>query len=181
LTELDLGLKVGVRRLLWQMGYSTRLDVQLRGESISTIKTLVSPSTQGLRGRGSGKSPAIETFTDLDVLGVLINPGFGASTVVADCKTGTSDKPVARMFWARGVADLFGAMRSCSFGSTMSTTPRGSYLLVWESPYYLLRISQPCRSSTAFLPSKRRTRSQCCSTGLMSSEHSPHSRDSIAS
>jgi len=31
------------------------------------------------------------------------------STTIADCKSGERDKPTARMFWARGVADLFGA------------------------------------------------------------------------
>lgn len=90
MTELDLGLKVGVRALLWSMGFSTRLDVQLRGH-----------------GKPAG-GPA-ESFTDLDVLGVAIAPGYRLSTTIADCKSGKSDKPTARMFWVRGVADLFGA------------------------------------------------------------------------
>ena len=30
MSELDLGLKVGARRLFWSMGLSTRLDVELR-------------------------------------------------------------------------------------------------------------------------------------------------------
>jgi hypothetical protein len=89
-SELDLGLKVGVRSLLWSMGFSTRLDVVLRGHE-----------------RADG-GPA-ETFTDLDVLGVSIAPGYRLSTTIADCKSGKSDKPTARMFWVRGVADLFGA------------------------------------------------------------------------
>lgn len=90
MTELDLGLKVGVRSLLWAMGFSTRLDVQLRGH-----------------GKLTG-GPA-ESFTDLDVLGVAIAPGYRLSTTIADCKSGRSDKPTARMFWIRGVSDLFGA------------------------------------------------------------------------
>lgn len=92
MTELDLGLKVGVRRLLWSMGFSTRLDVELRGD--------------GRTGKG-GSAP--ETFTDLDVLGVAMAPGYRLSTTIADCKSGRRDKPTARMLWARGVADLFGA------------------------------------------------------------------------
>lgn len=93
MTEHDLGLKVGARSLMWAMGYSTRLDVELRGEG----------------GRRTGKGSAPETFTDLDVLGVLVTADIRLSTAIADCKTGTRDKPTARMFWARGVADLFGA------------------------------------------------------------------------
>lgn len=90
MSELDLGLKVGVRSLLWSMGFSTRLDVQLRGHEKPT------------------GGPA-ESFTDLDVLGVAIAPGYRLSTTIADCKSGRADKPTARMFWIRGVADLFGA------------------------------------------------------------------------
>lgn len=98
MSELDLGLKVGVRRLLWSMGYSTRLDVELRGEGRSP------------RGRGDGKSSSgPETYTDLDVLGMFIAPGFQLTSTIADCKSGKRDRPTSRMFWARGVGDLFGA------------------------------------------------------------------------
>jgi hypothetical protein len=96
MTELDLGLKVGVRKLLWSMGQSTRLDVELRGDP--------APITSSMK-RGNGP----ETFTDLDVLGVLLTSGYRLTTTIADCKSGRRDKPTARMFWARGVADLFGA------------------------------------------------------------------------
>lgn len=92
MTEHDLGLKVGARGLLWSMGFSTRLDVELRGDRYSN---------------NGGRAP--QTFTDLDVLGVLVAPGYRLSTVIADCKSGRRDKPTARMLWARGVADLFGA------------------------------------------------------------------------
>lgn len=91
MSEHDLGLKVGVRSLLWSMGYSTRLDVVLRGHDRPT----------------AGRAP--QAFTDLDVLGVKVAPGYRLSTAIADCKSGKQDKPTARMFWARGVADLFGA------------------------------------------------------------------------
>lgn len=90
MSEFDLGLKVGVRSLMWAMGFSTRLDVVLRGHE-----------------RADG-GPA-ETFTDLDVLGVSVTPGYRLSMSIADCKSGRTDKPTARMFWVRGVADLFGA------------------------------------------------------------------------
>lgn len=102
MSEHDLGLKVGARRLLWSMGYSTRLDVELRGESASRVS-----STTG--GDDQQPGAGIQSFTDLDVLGVLATPSFRLSTTIADCKSGRRDKPTARMFWARGVADLFGA------------------------------------------------------------------------
>ncbi|MBM7782251.1 hypothetical protein [Arthrobacter tumbae] len=103
MSELDLGLKVGARRLLWSMGFSTRLDVELRGDP--------KPAQSGSKNaRGAGREWAgPETFTDLDVLGVLLTPNYRLTTAIADCKSGRRDKPTARMFWARGVADLFGA------------------------------------------------------------------------
>ena len=96
MTEHDLGLKVGVRRLFWSMGLSTRIDVQLRGFTPP-------PSTDpNRRGR------AAQSFTDLDVLGVAVTGGYRLSTEIADCKTSQRDS-TSRMFWVRGVADLFGA------------------------------------------------------------------------
>lgn len=94
MSELDLGLKVGSRRLLWNMGLSTRLDVELRGEHTST--------SAGTAPRGP------ETFTDLDVLGVSLTPGYELTWAIADCKTSRKDS-TSRMFWVRGVADFFGA------------------------------------------------------------------------
>lgn len=94
MTELDLGLKVGSRRLMWSMGFSTRLDVELRGFSPSPA--------DGERRR------APESFTDLDVLGVAVAAGYHVTSAIADCKTTRRDS-TSRMFWVRGVADLFGA------------------------------------------------------------------------
>ena len=92
MTELDLGLKVASRRLLWRMGYSTRIDVPLRA---------FVPTT----GRKSSKH---ESFTDLDVLGVVSTSGFTLQKVIADCKTSQRGS-TERMFWIRGVADFFKA------------------------------------------------------------------------
>lgn len=94
MTELDLGLKVGTRRLFWAMGLSTRLDVQLRG---------FTPPQTGGKGRRSA-----EAFTDLDVLGVRIADGYTVRTSIADCKTSAKES-TSRMFWVSGVAGLFGA------------------------------------------------------------------------
>ena len=87
-----MGLKVAARRVLWRMGYTTRVDVPLR--SIATERS-------GSQRRQPG-------FTDLDVLGLSIGPGFRIQSAIIDCKT-SSRGPTERMFWVRGVADFFGA------------------------------------------------------------------------
>lgn len=94
MTELDLGLKVATRRLFWRMGFSTRIDVPLRA--------FVPASNER-------KNRAPESFTDLDVLGVTITPGFRLQGAIADCKTGRNAKAIERVFWLRGVADFFSA------------------------------------------------------------------------
>jgi hypothetical protein len=91
-TELDLDLKVASRRLLWRMGFSTRVDVKLRA---------VVP------GHSPGDTK-YESFTDLDVLGIMSAPGFALRKVIADCKT-SQRRSTERMFWIRGVADFFTA------------------------------------------------------------------------
>ncbi|MFI6448520.1 hypothetical protein [Kitasatospora sp. NPDC050543] len=99
MTELDLGLKVASRRLLWRMGYTTRLDVQLR----SVAAREATPSGQRQR-----RSTAPEAYTDLDVLGYTIGGGFRLQSAIVDCKT-SSKGSTNRMFWVRGVADFFAA------------------------------------------------------------------------
>ncbi len=91
MTELDLGLKVASRRLLWRMGFTTRVDVPLRAHV---------PTTR--------KGAQHETFTDLDVLGIVVAPGFALRTVISDCKTSQRGS-TERMFWVRGVSDFFSA------------------------------------------------------------------------
>jgi hypothetical protein len=91
-SEKDLHLKVVSRRLLWRMGYSTRVDVPLRAY-------VPDPTRRGTR---------YESYTDLDVLGISIVPGFAVRTVIADCKT-TQRGSTERMFWIRGVGDFFAA------------------------------------------------------------------------
>jgi hypothetical protein len=89
-SEKDLPLKAAVRRLLWRGGYSTRVDVPLKGYV---------PRERG--------KPAWQEFTDLDVLAVAIGPGVHVQTAIADCKTSATGS-TERMFWIRGVADFFG-------------------------------------------------------------------------
>ncbi|MFE9187770.1 hypothetical protein ACFYMB_31060 [Micromonospora haikouensis] len=91
MSEQDLGQKAAVRRLLWRMGFATRVDVPLRAY-VPTSKD----------------RPGHESYTDLDVLGITIAPGFRVQTAIADCKS-TSRNTTERMFWIRGVGDFFGA------------------------------------------------------------------------
>ncbi|MEV1154814.1 hypothetical protein AB0J27_05320 [Micromonospora chokoriensis] len=91
MSEQDLGQKAAVRRLLWRMGFATRVDVPLRAY-VPTSK----------------ERPGYESYTDLDVLGITIAPGFRVQTAIADCKS-TSRNTTERMFWIRGVGDFFGA------------------------------------------------------------------------
>ncbi|MGN8552503.1 UNVERIFIED_CONTAM: hypothetical protein OHV15_07960 [Microbacterium sp. SLM126] len=95
MSELDLSQKVAARRLLWRMGYSTRIDVVLRAVEFAQV----APSARGA---------APESFTDLDVLGVAVTPSGEVQTSIVDCKTGNRSV-IGRMFWVRGLVELFGA------------------------------------------------------------------------
>lgn len=93
MSELDLGLKVASRRMLWRMGYTTRVDVALR-----SVATTENRRTQS----------RAQAFTDLDVLGISIGPGFHVQSAIIDCKTSARGS-TERMFWVRGVANFFDA------------------------------------------------------------------------
>jgi hypothetical protein len=93
MSELDLEQKLDMRRAFWAAGSSTRLDVKLGA--------FIDPA----RSRARAKA---EDWTDLDVLGVTYGPVGGAQFFVADCKT-SKGRVTERVFWLRGVADLFGA------------------------------------------------------------------------
>lgn len=90
-SDKDLALKVAIRRLLWRMGCSTRLDVRLRAYVPER----------------AGKSPA-QDLTDLDVLGIGFTPGGQLHTTFADCRS-SEGRALERMFWVRGVADFVAA------------------------------------------------------------------------
>lgn len=91
-SEKDFTLKATIRAVLWAQGYSTRLDVLLA----------YNKDTQGKNDTGK------VGLTDLDVLGVRLDPGFRLHTVVADCKT-TSGQVIERLFWLSGVGKFFGS------------------------------------------------------------------------
>lgn len=74
------------------MGASTRIDVKL---------SALVPRARGTRADS-------EEWTDLDVLAVEYSPLAGLTFAVADCKT-LKGRVAERVFWVRGVADLFAA------------------------------------------------------------------------
>ena len=92
--EKDFPLKAAIRAIFWAQGYSTRLDVLLAYNRDSKEKE---------KG-GAGKAG----LTDLDVLGIRLDPGFRVHTAVADCKT-TFGKVPERLFWLSGVGKFFGS------------------------------------------------------------------------
>lgn len=94
MSELDFRQKIDLRRAFWALGASTRLDVKL-----SALVPL---------GTSRPRRPDVEEWTDLDVLAVQYAPLTGLLSAVADCKT-TKSRATERVFWLRGVADLFGA------------------------------------------------------------------------
>lgn len=91
-SERDFTLKAAIRAVLWAQGYSTRLDVLLSYDK----------DIQGKNGPGKAG------LTDLDVLGLRLDPGFRVHTAVADCKT-TSGQVPERLFWLSGVGKFFGS------------------------------------------------------------------------
>jgi len=93
LTERDLSQKLEMRKIFWAMGASTRLNVKLG--------SLVAPRTS--KGRA-----ASDEWTDLDVLAIQYSPLANTTYAIADCKS-TKARAAERVFWVRGVADLFGA------------------------------------------------------------------------
>ncbi len=91
-SERDFTLKSSIRAVLWAQEYSTRLDVLLA----------YNKDVQGKNGAGKAG------LTDLDVLGLRLDPGFRVHSVVADCKT-TSGQVPERLFWLSGVGKFFGS------------------------------------------------------------------------
>jgi len=91
-SERDFLLKADIRAVLWAQGYSTRLDVLLAYDKDTQGKNI------------SGKAG----LTDLDVLGLRLDPGFQLHTAIADCKT-TSGQVPERIFWLVGVGKFFGS------------------------------------------------------------------------
>lgn len=91
--DKDFPVKLAIHRLFWYEGLSTRLNVKLAA----------------MVSRGQSKTrAATEEYTDLDVLGVGLTPGYQMLLKVADCRS--VGKHIAeRLFWLQGVKVLFQA------------------------------------------------------------------------
>jgi len=85
----DYNLKIKINNILLSLGYYTRLELKLAGYS-SNKKLL--------------------ELTDLDVLGIKITPNFNTDYVLADCtsRSRVIESPIQRVFWLKGVMELFG-------------------------------------------------------------------------
>lgn len=96
MSNADLPLKLSMRQAFWALGASTRVEVKL----------------SVLIGRNQTRSRSgMQEWTDVDVLGVDYAPLTGLAYALADCKT-LKGRVTERVFWLRGVADLFGARSS---------------------------------------------------------------------
>lgn len=89
--ELDLELKLAMRRIFWGMNYATRVNL-----------LLALP--------GSARKP--EELSDLDCVGFSVGGDFSVRLLIADCKSGSKVSPATRLFWLAGVRDFFGADRA---------------------------------------------------------------------
>lgn len=90
-TELDLGLKLKVMRLLWFQGFFVRRNIPL-------IKYAFGERTN-------------QQYTDIDVLGIKFNYDFSSNRISVDCKAGSTARTAERIFWLSGVMRHFGADR----------------------------------------------------------------------
>jgi hypothetical protein len=89
--ELDLELKLAMRRIFWGMNYATRVNLLL--------------ALPGSRQKA-------EELSDLDCVGFSVGGDFSVRLLIADCKSGSKVSPATRLFWLAGVRDFFGADRA---------------------------------------------------------------------
>jgi hypothetical protein len=89
--DKDINLKLRFKRVLFQMGYYSPIEVEL-----SQYQAL-------------GSELKRTSLTDLDVLGLKFDPVLTPHKVVCDCKSGRSVSDPNRLFWLRGVTDYFRA------------------------------------------------------------------------
>ncbi len=103
--DLDLPLKLRLRRLFFSQGYWSPIEVEL-----SHYENL-----------GIGVGTKRRSLTDLDVLGIKFDALFTQHRVVADCKSGKNVSDANRLFWLRGVMDYFGADQAYFVRSAMDS------------------------------------------------------------
>ncbi|OUQ85220.1 hypothetical protein B5G50_27925 [Brevibacillus brevis] len=87
--ELDMGLKIKFKKILWQMGHYGRIDVKIAGYGEEAL----------------GRRDGIGELTDIDVLGFNFQDDFHINNIIVDCKNGENVSPSNRLFWIKGVMD----------------------------------------------------------------------------
>lgn len=91
LKDKDISLKLRFKRILFQMGYYSPIEVELSQYEMF------------------GQELKRKSLTDLDVLGLKFDATLTPHKVVCDCKSGRSISDPNRLFWLRGVMEYFGA------------------------------------------------------------------------
>ena len=101
----DVDLKARLNAIFWDLGFFTRLELKLAGYV-------------------PGKTMPLE-LTDLDVLGIRVNPDLTFDYIVGDCTSNRNvyRSPIQRVFWLRGVMDFFGAQKGYLCLATKSQLP----------------------------------------------------------
>lgn len=96
-SNADLDLKMRMQRLLWLLGYYTRIGVKLA-------------SYPPPKGKKESVQSALE-LTDVDVLGIKVDADLSSIRTLVDCTTKKSGSPIGRAFWLRGLMHFFHATR----------------------------------------------------------------------
>jgi len=100
--DQDLAIKLRMMRLLWHTGHFVRHNVSIE--------------------RMYETDRRAQSYTDLDVLAIRIDPELTSSTYVADCKSGATAKTTERLFWLVGVMKYCGARKGFFVRTQMLTT-----------------------------------------------------------
>lgn len=91
LSDKDINLKLRFKRILFQMGYYSPIEVEL-----SQYQAL-------------GMELKRKSLTDLDVLGIKFDPVLTPHRVICDCKSGRNVSDPNRLFWLKGTMEYFNA------------------------------------------------------------------------
>ncbi|MFS0892379.1 hypothetical protein [Peribacillus frigoritolerans] len=91
--EHDKDLKILFKKIFWEMGHYSRLDVKL-----------------GSFGEPEGKiQEGVMELTDADVLGVFLDNDFKLSYSTCECKNGKNISLSKLLFWTKGVMEFLGS------------------------------------------------------------------------
>ncbi|MBC9786564.1 hypothetical protein H1S01_19095 [Heliobacterium chlorum] len=104
----DFPYKVSFQRILWKMGFWSRIEIPVLAYSIDDYT----------------KSLKRHDLTDVDVYGELINSDFATYKYIADCKSGRNVKATERAYWLKGVMEFTGATKGFLIKKKISSNTR---------------------------------------------------------